>query len=162
MVYLFILHMWVDFHAPEEGIGSHYRWFWATMWFLRIELRNLYIYAYVYTYTYILSRLYCIYVIMNTYEYIHIYDLYNWSNNGKKGMNLTAERDTWELGGRKGREKWCNFVISSNNKKLKSWIKEFQIRSRSMLFVLGLINLGLEFHENFRPRIYSFIPNEVQ
>jgi hypothetical protein len=26
--------------TPEEGIGSHYRWFWATMWLLGIELRN--------------------------------------------------------------------------------------------------------------------------
>jgi hypothetical protein len=25
--------------TAEEGIGSHYRWLWATMWLLRIELR---------------------------------------------------------------------------------------------------------------------------
>jgi hypothetical protein len=25
--------------VPEEGIGSHYRWLWATMWLLWIELR---------------------------------------------------------------------------------------------------------------------------
>ena len=25
---------------PEEGIGSHYRWFRATMWLLGIELRT--------------------------------------------------------------------------------------------------------------------------
>ena len=24
--------------VPEEGIGSHYRWLWATMWLLGIEL----------------------------------------------------------------------------------------------------------------------------
>jgi hypothetical protein len=24
--------------TPEEGIGSHHRWFWATMWLLGIEL----------------------------------------------------------------------------------------------------------------------------
>lgn len=22
---------------PEEGIGSHYRWFWATMWLLEFN-----------------------------------------------------------------------------------------------------------------------------
>ena len=27
-------------YTPEEGIGSHYRWLWATMWLLRIELRS--------------------------------------------------------------------------------------------------------------------------
>ena len=27
--------------TPEEGIGSHYRWLWATMWLLGIELRTL-------------------------------------------------------------------------------------------------------------------------
>ena len=26
--------------TAEEGIGSHYRWLWATMWFLGIELRT--------------------------------------------------------------------------------------------------------------------------
>jgi hypothetical protein len=26
--------------TPEEGIGSHYRWLWATMWLLGIELRT--------------------------------------------------------------------------------------------------------------------------
>jgi hypothetical protein len=26
--------------VPEEGIGSHYRWLWATMWLLGIELRT--------------------------------------------------------------------------------------------------------------------------
>jgi hypothetical protein len=25
---------------PEEGIGSHYRWLWATLWLLGIELRT--------------------------------------------------------------------------------------------------------------------------
>jgi hypothetical protein len=37
---LFILFMWVHFrHTPEEGIGSHYRWLWATM-LLGIEFRT--------------------------------------------------------------------------------------------------------------------------
>jgi hypothetical protein len=27
--------------SPEEGIGSHYRWLWAIMWLLGIELRTL-------------------------------------------------------------------------------------------------------------------------
>jgi hypothetical protein len=26
--------------TPEEGIGFHYRWLWATMWLLGFELRN--------------------------------------------------------------------------------------------------------------------------
>jgi hypothetical protein len=26
--------------TPEKGIGSHYRWLWATMWLLGIELRT--------------------------------------------------------------------------------------------------------------------------
>jgi hypothetical protein len=26
--------------TPEEGIESHYRWLWATMWLLGIELRT--------------------------------------------------------------------------------------------------------------------------
>jgi hypothetical protein len=26
--------------TPEEGIRSHYRWLWATMWLLGIELRT--------------------------------------------------------------------------------------------------------------------------
>jgi hypothetical protein len=26
--------------TPEEGIGSHYRWLWATIWLLGIELRT--------------------------------------------------------------------------------------------------------------------------
>jgi hypothetical protein len=27
-------------NTPEEGIRSHYRWLWATMWLLGIELRT--------------------------------------------------------------------------------------------------------------------------
>ena len=27
-------------HTPEEGVRSHYRWLWATMWLLGIELRT--------------------------------------------------------------------------------------------------------------------------
>jgi hypothetical protein len=26
--------------TPEEGIRSHFRWLWATMWLLGIELRT--------------------------------------------------------------------------------------------------------------------------
>jgi hypothetical protein len=26
--------------TPEEGIRFHYRWLWATMWLLRIEIRS--------------------------------------------------------------------------------------------------------------------------
>jgi hypothetical protein len=26
--------------TPEDGIGSHYKWLWATMWLLGIELRT--------------------------------------------------------------------------------------------------------------------------
>ena len=29
----------IDF-SPEEGIRSHYRWLWAIMWLLGIELRT--------------------------------------------------------------------------------------------------------------------------
>ena len=27
--------------TPDEGVGSHYRWLWATKWLLGIELRTL-------------------------------------------------------------------------------------------------------------------------
>jgi len=37
------LHIWVHCgcpQTPEEDSGSHYRWLWATMWLLGIELRT--------------------------------------------------------------------------------------------------------------------------
>jgi hypothetical protein len=40
---LFIYFMNVDAlssDTPEEGIGSQYRWLWATMWLLGIELNT--------------------------------------------------------------------------------------------------------------------------
>ena len=53
LIYIFHLHFFLRFIyflymstlslssvTPEEGIGSHYRWLWATMWLLRIELRT--------------------------------------------------------------------------------------------------------------------------
>ena len=42
-IYLFYLYEYtvaVFRHIPEESIGSHYRWLWATMWLLEIELRT--------------------------------------------------------------------------------------------------------------------------
>jgi hypothetical protein len=39
--YLFISYMstlWLSLDTPEGGIRSHYRWLWATMWVLGIEL----------------------------------------------------------------------------------------------------------------------------
>jgi hypothetical protein len=42
-IYLFILCLWAHcscLQTPEEGIRSHYRWLWATMWLLGIELRT--------------------------------------------------------------------------------------------------------------------------
>jgi hypothetical protein len=33
------MYMSLAVYTPEEGIGSHYRWLWATMWLLGIELR---------------------------------------------------------------------------------------------------------------------------
>jgi len=37
-IYVSTLSLSLD--RPEEGIGSHYRWLWATMWLLGIELRS--------------------------------------------------------------------------------------------------------------------------
>jgi hypothetical protein len=39
-VCLWMLSVCMYNYTPEEGIRSHYRWFWATMWLLGIELRN--------------------------------------------------------------------------------------------------------------------------
>jgi hypothetical protein len=40
-IYLFIMStLSLSSDTPEEGIRSHYRWLWATMWFLGIELRT--------------------------------------------------------------------------------------------------------------------------
>jgi hypothetical protein len=41
--FLKFLFIWVHCHylqTPEEGIWSHYRWLWTTMWLLGIELRT--------------------------------------------------------------------------------------------------------------------------
>jgi hypothetical protein len=37
-IYMSILSLSSD--TPEEGVRSHYRWLWATMWLLGIELRT--------------------------------------------------------------------------------------------------------------------------
>ena len=37
-MYVSILSLSTD--TPEMGIGSHYRWLWATMWLLGFELRT--------------------------------------------------------------------------------------------------------------------------
>jgi hypothetical protein len=29
--------LFIYYYTPEEGIRSHYRWLWATMWLLRFE-----------------------------------------------------------------------------------------------------------------------------
>jgi hypothetical protein len=42
-IYLFLLCMSIlllSSDTPEEGIRSHYRWLWATMWLLGVELRT--------------------------------------------------------------------------------------------------------------------------
>ena len=38
LLYISTLYLFSD--IPEEGIRSHYRWLWATMWLLGIELRT--------------------------------------------------------------------------------------------------------------------------
>jgi hypothetical protein len=38
-IYFYICEL-LSSDTPEEGIGSHYRWLWATMWLLGIELRT--------------------------------------------------------------------------------------------------------------------------
>jgi len=37
---LYITTLLLSSDTPEEGIRSHYRWLWATMWLLGIELRT--------------------------------------------------------------------------------------------------------------------------
>jgi hypothetical protein len=37
---MYISTLWLSSDTPEEGIGSHYIWLWATMWLLEIELRT--------------------------------------------------------------------------------------------------------------------------
>jgi heterodisulfide reductase subunit C len=41
-IYLLCIQCCACVHActPEEGTRFHYRWLWATMWLLRIELRT--------------------------------------------------------------------------------------------------------------------------
>jgi hypothetical protein len=36
----FFMDMTLSTCSPEEDIRSHYRWLWATMWLLKIELRT--------------------------------------------------------------------------------------------------------------------------
>jgi hypothetical protein len=40
MMYVSECSIYIYACIPEEGIGSHYRWLWATMWLLGIELRT--------------------------------------------------------------------------------------------------------------------------
>ena len=39
-LYLYEYTVAVFKHTGKEGIRSHYRWLWATMWLLGIELRT--------------------------------------------------------------------------------------------------------------------------
>ena len=36
---MYVSTLWLSSDTPEEGIGSHYRWLWGTMWLLGMELR---------------------------------------------------------------------------------------------------------------------------
>jgi hypothetical protein len=42
LFYVWVLDLYICIYTcmPEEGIRSHYRWLWATMWLLGIELRT--------------------------------------------------------------------------------------------------------------------------
>jgi hypothetical protein len=35
---MYVSTLYLPSDSPEEGIRSHYRWLWATMWLLGIEL----------------------------------------------------------------------------------------------------------------------------
>lgn len=61
-------------------------------------------------------------------------------------MTDSKEGHMSEFGGRKGKGKWCNYVINSKIKeKRKGRCREFKIRSRSHnIFVSGLINLDIQ------------------
>jgi hypothetical protein len=39
-IYFIWVYLTLSSDTPEEGIGSQYRWLWATMWLLGIELRT--------------------------------------------------------------------------------------------------------------------------
>jgi hypothetical protein len=39
-LFFYMSILWLSWDTPEEGIRSHYRWLWATMWLLGIELRT--------------------------------------------------------------------------------------------------------------------------
>jgi hypothetical protein len=42
-LFIYLMHMStlsLSSDTPEEGVRSHYRWLWATMWLLGIELRT--------------------------------------------------------------------------------------------------------------------------
>ena len=36
---MYMSTLWLSSDTPEEGIRSHYRWLWTTMWLLGFELR---------------------------------------------------------------------------------------------------------------------------
>ena len=38
--FMYMITLSLSSHTPVEGMGSHYRWLWATMWLLGIELRT--------------------------------------------------------------------------------------------------------------------------
>ena len=40
LLFVFECSNWMDTCMPEEGIRSRYRWLWATIWVLGIELRT--------------------------------------------------------------------------------------------------------------------------
>ena len=40
LYFMFVSTILLPSDTPEEGIGSHYRWLWATTWLLGIELRT--------------------------------------------------------------------------------------------------------------------------
>ena len=40
LYFMYISSLYLPSGAPEEGIWSHYRWLWVTMWLLAIELRT--------------------------------------------------------------------------------------------------------------------------
>jgi hypothetical protein len=37
---LYVSTLWLSSDTPEQGIRSHYGWWWATMWLLGFELRT--------------------------------------------------------------------------------------------------------------------------
>jgi hypothetical protein len=37
---MYISTLWLSSDTLEKGVGSQYKWLWATMWLLGIELRT--------------------------------------------------------------------------------------------------------------------------